>query len=458
MKKSITYSAAFISFFIVFFLSIAHFITTRSLINRIREDNKILTSEIYNSLAAYITDAVIIAKSMANDYYLIENLKKESFHTEEENIALFSQYLEHVKEPFSYAFACIISDQSRRYYRNDGLLKIVSPETDASDAWYPHFLAGDRRYTATVWRNPDNEEDSLLFINYAIQDHDHILGVVSASLYIRDILAKIAEYEKLYNIRVNFTDATGLVQIDRNYRDIGTASLAHLVLSQNSETETTFKKLGASGFAAVKWIPELSWYFVVRNTHKTVSFIYMNWFYLLSIVLFIIAVCLLFTLRKYFHAPRAVFPGQKKHVDVLTGLPNRNFFKDMYGERGVFNTTRYVSLAVFDIDFFKEANDNMNGDDVLVSVVKHMLALLKDNGLVLRWGGDEFLVLFELPIDNAYKLCRQFCKDVAQDALVTVSVGLTTIRLADTIKKNYYRAAQLCYQVKEVGGNGVIKG
>ena len=76
---------------------------------------------------------------------------------------------------------------------------------------------------------------------------------------------------------------------------------------------------------------------------------------------------------------------------------------------------------------------------------------------MLRCGGDEFLMLLELPMESAFKLCRQFCREVEGDGLVTVSVGLVEVRLSDTIKKNYYRAAQCCYIVKEMGGNGVKK-
>jgi hypothetical protein len=41
---------------------------------------------------------------------------------------------------------------------------------------------------------------------------------------------------------------------------------------------------------------------------------------------------------------------------------------------------------------------------------------------------------------------------------MTVSVGLTQISIFDTVRKNYYRAVQYCYLVKEMGGNGVKRG
>ena len=114
-------------------------------------------------------------------------------------------------------------------------------------------------------------------------------------------------------------------------------------------------------------------------------------------------------------------------------------------------------MAVFDIDYFKEANDNLNGNEALLSVVNTMSKLLENDGVILRWGGDEFVVLFEMGIEKAYKICQTFCKEIESGKLITVSVGLTAINLFDSIKTNYHRAARYCYQVKELGGNGVKK-
>lgn len=148
---------------------------------------------------------------------------------------------------------------------------------------------------------------------------------------------------------------------------------------------------------------------------------------------------------------------EKKTVeyDSLTGLKNRNYFKRVFGERGMFNTTRYKTLAVFDIDFFKEANDTMDGDDVLKTVTQMCQKVMGENGEIYRWGGDEFVILMEWSADFAVELCRQFVRMVAEDRRVTVSVGITEIQMSYSIKRNYYRAVQACYIVKEMGGNSV---
>ena len=141
--------------------------------------------------------------------------------------------------------------------------------------------------------------------------------------------------------------------------------------------------------------------------------------------------------------------------DELTGLPNRNYFKEAYGEQSFFNTMRYRTIAVFDIDSFKEANDTMDGDEILRFVTKCAKRVIGEQGEIFRWGGDEFTVLMEWSLDFAYEICREFCKEVEKDGRVTISIGVTEVRISDTIKRNYYRAVQGCYLVKEMGGNGV---
>ena len=143
--------------------------------------------------------------------------------------------------------------------------------------------------------------------------------------------------------------------------------------------------------------------------------------------------------------------------DGLTGLPNRNYLRKSYGELGVFNTTRYKSLAVFDIDRFKEANETMDGDEVILIVVDFAKKAIGERGLLFRWSGDEFVAFLEMSADEAEEKFRTFCAEVKSKIVVTVSVGIVEIDLSESIKTNYHRAVQPCYAVKESGGNGVCR-
>jgi len=78
--------------------------------------------------------------------------------------------------------------------------------------------------------------------------------------------------------------------------------------------------------------------------------------------------------------------------DALTGLLNRRSFRDMMAARAPGTGRCFILL---DIDHFKSINDRLGhaaGDEVLVEVARRLRACVDTRGLVLRWGGEEFLV------------------------------------------------------------------
>jgi diguanylate cyclase (GGDEF)-like protein len=78
--------------------------------------------------------------------------------------------------------------------------------------------------------------------------------------------------------------------------------------------------------------------------------------------------------------------------DALTGLLNRRSFRTAMAQRQPGTSRCFVLL---DIDHFKAINDRLGhaaGDEVLVDVARRLRACVDTRGLVLRWGGEEFLV------------------------------------------------------------------
>ena len=100
---------------------------------------------------------------------------------------------------------------------------------------------------------------------------------------------------------------------------------------------------------------------------------------------------------------------KKVEEDLLTGLLNRRSAdKHM---RATFDT--YINkgvpfcLAIGDIDFFKKVNDTYGheaGDAVLVRVSFILKQFMLGKGYAIRWGGEEFLLIFEdCQVETAYK-------------------------------------------------------
>jgi diguanylate cyclase (GGDEF)-like protein len=83
--------------------------------------------------------------------------------------------------------------------------------------------------------------------------------------------------------------------------------------------------------------------------------------------------------------------------DPLTGLANRRQFHEITDGNGTRGNAR-GTLYLLDLDHFKSINDHHGhaaGDAVLVETARRLRAVLREEDLVVRWGGEEFLVLVQ---------------------------------------------------------------
>ena len=69
------------------------------------------------------------------------------------------------------------------------------------------------------------------------------------------------------------------------------------------------------------------------------------------------------------------------------------------------------TLMLFDLDFFKHANDHYGhlfGDELLQETARRMLGAVRDVDITARIGGDEFLIFIESPLDSTPAVERIF--------------------------------------------------
>src|SRR4029077_20399895 len=89
--------------------------------------------------------------------------------------------------------------------------------------------------------------------------------------------------------------------------------------------------------------------------------------------------------------------NQIAHYDQLTGLPNRVSLKnELTAVLTAGGSQRSHSIALFDVDGFKDVNDtdgHSTGDQLLVEVARRLNGAAGDAGRVYPLGGDEFVVV-----------------------------------------------------------------
>ncbi|ADR33970.1 diguanylate cyclase with PAS/PAC sensor [Sulfuricurvum kujiense DSM 16994] len=88
------------------------------------------------------------------------------------------------------------------------------------------------------------------------------------------------------------------------------------------------------------------------------------------------------------------------HHDVLTGLPNRLFFNQVFTQVLARSERNHQIFALFFIDLnqFKEVNDTYGhecGDILLKTVAKRLKETIRSDDFVARLGGDEFTIILE---------------------------------------------------------------
>jgi len=155
--------------------------------------------------------------------------------------------------------------------------------------------------------------------------------------------------------------------------------------------------------------------------------------------------------------------------DPLTGLFNRRHFQAM-AEHTVAHARRAdepVALILADVDHFKQVNDAHGhdvGDKMLVHAVGVLQRVRRDQDILARWGGEEFLILLpDTGPDGAAVAAERMREAVQASALAhgdelircTMSFGVTGVHRGEPLSDAVARADRAMYRSKEAGRNRV---
>ncbi len=159
--------------------------------------------------------------------------------------------------------------------------------------------------------------------------------------------------------------------------------------------------------------------------------------------------------------------------DELTGVLNRRAAMRILSEEIARSkrTERPFSVALFDVDKFKQINDQLGhgaGDRVLQLFASVLSNAVRDTDRVARIGGEEFLLI--MPEQQNQQSAAQAAdrvrglvelhpwEDIDQSLAVTVSAGVATFSTAETLEQLIARADEALYNAKRQGRNRVCGG
>lgn len=157
------------------------------------------------------------------------------------------------------------------------------------------------------------------------------------------------------------------------------------------------------------------------------------------------------------------------NTDVLTGVNSRRRFLELLDKeiKRTNRTDQPFCLMIMDIDFFKTVNDRFGhavGDQVLSHFADLLLSNIREIDEAGRLGGEEFgVILPGTSINSAFNIAQRLCSTVENQEIftsakkinITVSIGVSELKIGETGDQLIIRADTAMYAAKQNGRNRV---
>lgn len=450
-------------------------VSTSSIRKNIIEHSLPLTRDnIYSEIQADLMRPIFISSLMANDTFL----KDWALGGEQDKDRVL-RYLQEIREKYGFFSTFFVSEQTGLYYHFKGVQKKISRD-DAHDVWYYDFKALNKPHDLSVDTNEAAENSLTIFINHRLNDYQgKLLGVTGVGLNMEMVANLLKSYRYRYGRDIYLVDRDGLIKVHKDQTLVdrvnivdqeGLGKIASQVLKAEFGTEPLdFWRNGRHILLASRYIPEFEWFLFVEQDETTAiaeirkSF-YNNLFFDLAIILAILAVTA-YTVNRFQSRLE-----EMATTDKLTGACNRREF-DRF-----FNTAVYLhkrqgapfSVILLDVDAFKTINDqlgHMAGDHVLKEIAILASEHIRQNDLVVRWGGDEFVLLVHNNLKHTWQVAERLRNQVASRNLlaefsatgdmrpITISCGVVSYENGENLDQLMLRVDAALYESKKRGKN-----
>ncbi len=153
---------------------------------------------------------------------------------------------------------------------------------------------------------------------------------------------------------------------------------------------------------------------------------------------------------------------QKSFIDPLTKVYNRQYLNEYLKT----SSLKDYQLMMIDLDFFKQVNDNYGhdiGDIVIIDVVNQIKNNIRQKDILVRYGGEEFLLLIhKQSLETALSIAQRIKDTIASNKIeavdkyimITISIGINPFPF---YAKNFDEAVKIAdeqlYKAKTSGRN-----
>ncbi len=449
---------------------IGYFVARDSIAERLQQEMLPLTSDnIYSEIQRDLLQPVLISSLMANDTFAIDWVAKG-----EQDPKQMQRYLAQIQDKYETITAFFVSEKSRLYYHPDGIIKKVS-EAEPADQWYFRAREMNQDYEINIDQDTADRSRLSIFVNYRVENKQgEFIGLIGVGLSMESVVQLIENYQRRYGREIYFVNRQGDVMLQSSqYSDElhiqnkeGLDKLFTRILTTPSASVSFEAKNGNVIYLNSRMVPEFDWFLIVEQVNDPTSEKVEAALWINILVSLAISIVVLFIA----HLALRGYQGRLETMatrDKLTGAASRQVFDSLF-DQALAKSRRHqqpLSLALIDIDHFKQVNDNHghhHGDEVLEAVARIIKLHIRKEDVLCRWGGEEFLVMFS-DCDEAHAMQRIEAIRLAISAwtfhfddtrlTVTVSAGLSELAAGETMTSLIERADKALYLAKGAGRN-----
>ncbi len=430
-----------------------------------RNDVRLTALDIDSNITSFVSEQIVITQMMSNDAFIRQWCREETGETTGPHVYQLYSYLSEYKNKYGYDCVFFVSDATRNFYYDGGFHKTLDPD-GTYDSWYQGFLGRHLQFDTQIDTDELNNDRISLFVNGLVQDKGFkTLGVIGVSKNIEGFQKKIASYEKEYGVTIC------VVNVGESYNSFKGSFDYYMQPEEAAEflgltNEQVAKEVAVD--EAYTWFddnkctniiynPKLDWNIIVqKDISETVDSIMVqtNKRFGLILVFVLIYAIVSTTLLSRLN----LITRRAENTDDLTGLFNNKIFKEIFEKkRKRLFVNKNTTLFMIDVDDFKLFNDNyghLYGNTILKLVADGLKEYVGNEGIVARWGGDEFIgVVYasELETELLIRAIMDELKRLDTHKTVTLSCGIVQVDPHLNLEKNMSKADEALYESKTNG-------
>jgi len=363
----------------------------------------------------------------------------------------------------------VASEQARKQYLSNGaILDLVEGQV----AWYFTAKASGSEFLADLGQAGDMH----LFYDVRIESPDgEFLGFVGVGKSVRHFLETFDRYKARYgydflfvneNEEIMLSSLPGLAVTDAYIPTLESTEWFQPHDSASASHDGEIIQLESEDFLVSEFgIEELGWRLILlvpleaRQAQITQAF-FTN---ALAAVLIVLAMAGTLLLAMLLYKRRI---EKTSEVDALTGLPNRSYLKRRFD--ALRRSGGELCAIIIDLDNFKAINDSHGhetGDRVLEAAAKVFTKELREQDVISRWGGEEFVMLIPATGIESGRAIAEGTRRNLESLTIGTEAGALTVTASfgvafgsasdESLEELLAKADEVLYQAKERGRNRV---